>query len=255
MIQDKIKKNHTYLIVSNYWTPLNDNNEESKEDEEEANTIQKNPATTQQKSNKWTRQIARQKEHKQINDFGATSHLMSKDLYLPTEGTSNKTAFLPDNRQLRMSNKTKLPFDQLLDAAGEANVLPGLKKSLLSVNKMSEEGYTTVFHPGSKGVTNHKQETNTIKTSEPLVLQGCKSNTEKLWMAFVEKDEVIQEETHNVYSLLSIPQTITYLHAAARYPVKDTWINAIKEGKVVTRPGQDSLQQQSGSTSLNWMKQ
>jgi hypothetical protein len=42
---------------------------------------------------------------------------MSKYLNLPTEEASYKTVFLPDNRQLQMSNKTKLPFDKLLDAA------------------------------------------------------------------------------------------------------------------------------------------
>jgi hypothetical protein len=42
---------------------------------------------------------------------------------------------------------------------------------------------------------------------------------------------------HNVCSLLSILQTVTYLHAAARYPVKDTWINTIKVGNLVTWPG------------------
>jgi hypothetical protein len=140
-----------------------------------------------------------------------------------------------------------------LDAAQEEDVLPGLKKSLLSVNKMSEEGYITVFNPADEGVTIHKQGTITISTSEPPVLQGCKSNTEKLWTVLVEMDEAIQEETHSMYSLPSIPQTITYLHAAAGYPVKDTWINAIKA--VVLLPGQDSWQQQSGNTSLNQTQQ
>jgi hypothetical protein len=46
------------------------------------------------------------------------------------------------------ANKTLLPFEQLTKVAQEADVLPGLKKSLASVNKWSEEGYTTVFHPG-----------------------------------------------------------------------------------------------------------
>ncbi len=40
-----------------------------------------------------------------------------------------------------------------------------------------------------------------------------------------------------MYSLPSIPQTVTYLHAAARYPVEVTWINASKAGNFVTWPG------------------
>jgi hypothetical protein len=87
---------------------------------------------------------------------------------------------------------------------------------------MSEEGYTTVFHPSNEGVNIHKQGTIIISSSQPLVLQGCKSNTEKLLMVLAEMDEEIQEETHNEYSLPSIPQTITYLYAAAGYPVENT---------------------------------
>jgi hypothetical protein len=133
------------------------------------------------------RQIARRKQQQIIIDSGATSHFMSKDLNLPTEGASYKTVFLPDNRQLQMSNRTKLPFDKLSDIAREADILLGLKRSLLSVNKMSEAGYITVFHLGNEGVTIHKQGTITISTS-----QGCKSNTEKLWMVLAETDEEIQ---------------------------------------------------------------
>jgi hypothetical protein len=45
------------------------------------------------------------------------------------------------------------------------------------------------------------------------------------------------EEANNVYSLPSIPQSINYLHAAAGFPVKETWIDAIKAGNFVTWPG------------------
>jgi hypothetical protein len=114
--------------------PTNNDNE-NEEDEEEANTWQSIPAMTKQ-SNKCTRQIARQKELKIIINSGATSHFMSEDLQLPTEGTSNKVVFLLHNRQLQKSNQTKLLFEQLLDTAWEADVLPWIKQSLLSVNKM-----------------------------------------------------------------------------------------------------------------------
>ena len=39
-----------------------------------------------------------------------------------------------------------------------------------------------------------------------------------------------------MYSLPSIPQTITYLHAATGFPVKETWIDAIKAGNFITWP-------------------
>jgi hypothetical protein len=58
---------------------------------------------------------------------------------------------------------------------------------------MAEEGYTTIFHPGEEGVTIYKEETTTISTSKPPVLQGCKNYTEKLWTLSVSKDEEKRE--------------------------------------------------------------
>ena len=81
---------------------------------------------------------------------------MSKELKLPKLGQSNKSVYFPNNSKLMASYKTQLPFGQLSDKAREADVLPGLKRSLMSINKISQEGYTTVFHPGEEGVTIHK---------------------------------------------------------------------------------------------------
>jgi hypothetical protein len=89
--------------------------------------------------------------------------------------------FLPDDLNLQSANKTQLLFEQLTLKAREADMLPGLTKSLMSVNKLSENRYTTVFLPGNQGITIHKEGTLTITTSEPPMLQGCKANREKLW--------------------------------------------------------------------------
>ncbi len=113
------------------------------------------------------RQLARRREHKLTIDSGATFNFVCAELDLPKDGVSNKEVFLPDNSKMRTLHKTKLPFEQLLDAVREAHILPGLKQSLLSFNKMSEEGYTTIFHLGEEGVSIHKKGTLTITTSKP----------------------------------------------------------------------------------------
>ncbi len=238
MIKSKISTDHTYLVDTNFWSPLNnDNDDKDEEREEEINMIKSITPTTQQKMKKWTRQIARQQEHKIIIDSGAISHFMSKELNLPTEGASNKEVYLPNNAKLKMSRRTKLPFKTLTNAAREADVLPGLKQSLLSVNKMAEEGYTTIFHPGDNGVTIHKEGTLTITTNAPPVLEGRKSKAAKLWTISATDTAENNEEANNVYSLSSIPHTTRYLHAAAGFPVKETWMDAIKAGNFVTWPG------------------
>jgi hypothetical protein len=66
----------------------------------------------------------------------------------------------------------------------------------MSVNKLSEEGYTTIFHPENEGVTIHKRGTLSIATSKPLVLQGCKGDN--LWTVSANEEES-KEEANNVY--------------------------------------------------------
>ena len=164
--------------------------------------------TTKQKSNKWTRQIDRRRQHKIIIDSGATSHFMIEDLHLPTEGASNKEVYLPSNAKLRTSRQTKLPFDNLTNAAREADVLPRLKRSLLSVNKMSEEGYMTIFHPGEDGVMIHKEGTITIPPDkikdfqpefEELLSIEKDVQLTSLWTTPLTLDDVEALETDEFY--------------------------------------------------------
>jgi hypothetical protein len=56
------------------------------------------------------------------------------------------------------------------------------------------------------------------------MLQGHKKRRAKIWTVSTPAMDNEHEEMANVYNLPSISQTIKYLHAAAGYPVKDTWI-------------------------------
>jgi hypothetical protein len=96
-------------------------------------------------SNKWKQRVewrhkkrSQQKQHNIIFDSGATSHFMSEELNLPKTGPSQITVYLSDDSTLQATSKTQLPFEQLSSEAREADILPGLTKSLLSVNKMAE---------------------------------------------------------------------------------------------------------------------
>jgi hypothetical protein len=82
----------------------------------------------------------------------------------------------------------------------------------------------------------YKKGTLPITTCKPPVLQGCKSNQEKLWTVSANQNDQTNEEANNVYILPSIPQTIIYLHAATGSPVIETWIDAIKTGKFIMWP-------------------
>ncbi len=66
----------------------------------------------------------------------------------------------------------QLPIPKLPNKAKDEIVVPGLKQNLGSINKFSQTGYTTVFHPGEEGVTIHEPNTFQITTTTPPILQG-----------------------------------------------------------------------------------
>ena len=111
--------------------------------------------------------------------------------------------------------------------ARELDILPELEhNSLLSVCKLSDAGYTTVFHPGDGGKTVHWSDDIAIKVSKEAILQGWR-DASGLWRVPI-KDEVENKNTdtllidqpapeqagHTVYELASTEKTIRYLHAA-----------------------------------------
>ncbi len=152
-----------------------------------------------------------------------------------------------------------LPYSALSKAAKHAHVLPHLTtNSLVSFPKLTDAGYTTVFHPGKQGATIHGTNTISIHQRCKPVLQGWQDEN-SLWQLGYNSDESIMsrqtkerqhtsaapspaaplkhESAANVYSLPSISWVIRYLHAAAGFPTKDSWLKAIANGHYITWPG------------------
>lgn len=62
---------------------------------------------------------------------------------------------------------------QLKAGAREALVVPELSTTaLMSVKKLADQGYITVFHPYLEGVTVHDNDSFRLVTTKPLLLQG-----------------------------------------------------------------------------------
>ncbi len=233
-MKNKITTNHTYLTTTNYWAPLNDDTEENDNDIKQINHITTTQSIAHTRSNKWTRQIERRKQMKLVIDSGTTSRFVPDNMNLPKGNLSTKEVYLPDDTKLRATYQTKLPLKQLSDKAREVDILPGLTTPLISVNKLAEEGYTTIFHPGENGVTIHEPGTVKITTTTDPILQGSKRKGAKLWT--IEGNAPTKELASKVYDLPLIAQTIRYLHAAAGFPTEETWIKAIKKGNYSTWP-------------------
>ena len=55
MVRDKVNTNHTYLEATNYWTPLNDGDDDNNEiEKEKINMIKELVTKEKQEGNKWT---------------------------------------------------------------------------------------------------------------------------------------------------------------------------------------------------------
>ncbi len=120
--------------------------------------------------------------------------------------------------------------------------------TLVSVPKLADAGYTMVFHPGNLGVTIHSK--------RKPVLQGWRDEN-GLWKLGYDDPSVMSKwRKHNnsarktslniehpnktavnVYSLPLISRVIIYLHAAAGFPTKPTWLKAIANSNYKSWPG------------------
>ncbi len=118
--------NHTCLHTTNYWAPL-DNEEEELIEPEQMNIITAKHTIMNTISNKWTRRIERRKTRKLVIDSGATSNFVPDDMNLPRMGQLNKEVYLLDNTTLKTTYHTELPLNQLSKRARQADIIPGLK--------------------------------------------------------------------------------------------------------------------------------
>jgi hypothetical protein len=88
-----------------------------------------------------------------VVDSVATSHFVRPAENLTKTGTSNKVVILPNGEKIKASHMVHLPFNTLSNATRTAHVLPNLRTNLLiSVPKLADAGYTTIFHPHGEGV-------------------------------------------------------------------------------------------------------
>ena len=178
-----------------------------------------------------------------VLDSGATSTFIKPEHgAIPTGEKSNKIVRVPNGQSMIASEKAMLPNKKLRDEARECDILPGLHKdSLISVGKLADAGYYTIFMPGNQGV----QVIDGTKTKMCLpgeaILRGWRDH-QGLWRVPIAEeeyalpDEDLEESLNNVFDLPSLEQTIRYLHACAGFPTRRTWIKAIKKGNYVGWP-------------------
>ena len=183
-------------------------------------------------------------DHDAILDSGATSSFIKPDGGAMSTGQpSNKQVRMPNGQTLNTSFKAMLPNTTLNQKARECDILPGLQhNSLISVGKLADAGYCTIFMPGTQGVQVIDGNNVKIHVSGEAVLRGWR-DPQGLWRVPLGggdstplSPQQLKESLNNVFDLPSTEQTIRYLHACAGFPTRRTWIKAIKKGNFIGWP-------------------
>ena len=113
---------------------------------------------------------------------------------------------------------------------------------------MVDEGYVTVFDENECNIYNEKKVK--IDISKKAVLKGYWCKNSVLWR-IPQKDTILNENIDtiildrpnpgeailHIFELPSTENTIKYMHAAAGFPVRETWIRAVRAGNYETWPG------------------
>jgi hypothetical protein len=185
-------------------------------------------------------------------DSAATSNFSNTNTNLEITGTSRKQVAVADGHVIHATHTARLPMNTLNDTARTTTVVPQLAKSLVSVGVLADNGYTTIFHPHTKGAEVYATDTCTITATQPPVLQACR-NDQGLWTILIQQqtDSAISatkqarntkvthhsDQASNVYDLPTTPEIIRFLHAALGFPTKPTLLAAIRNKQLTTFPG------------------
>jgi hypothetical protein len=160
-------------------------------------------------------------------------------------GQKSSKIFMLPNKWQHKATKKMLFWQPLRESAREMNIVPGLHSTLISIPKLADANYTTVFEKGK--ATIYDALTTMITADQPLILDAPRCKLTGLWELPLEplqttssntRSSATQPETINViFDLPSARQTLLWYHAAAGFPTKETFSNAVCTGNYSTWPG------------------
>eukprot|EP00804_Cyclotella_cryptica_P011352 CCRYP_016364-RA/>CCRYP_016364-RA protein AED:0.38 eAED:0.38 QI:0/-1/0/1/-1/1/1/0/377 len=207
-----------------------------------------------------------------VSDTGATSTAGTlHDPFIHSKTRSTKIFMLPTGTTTAATIQAQLLLN-VRPPANTVDIVPNLHQTLLSGSKFADADYTAVY---DKHEVNF-YDSATINITERAVLTGYRCPRTGLWRIPLRPVTVndntdtlildskcglqsthpryhVPTPTHirehlqaslqcntdhilNVYELPSIEQSIRYLHAAAGFPTKSTWLAAIRKGNYSTWP-------------------
>jgi hypothetical protein len=138
---------------------------------------------------------------------------------------------------------TRLPFHKLSAWARQADTFQDFLTLLISVGKTSDNGTISVFT--KTGITVFKEEDVLITCKGKLILIRVQDGRERYQIPLMQQRGQWQprrpskqvrkalQQANSVYDLPSTEQAIKWMHTVCGYPVKLTWLKAIKAGNYV----------------------
>jgi hypothetical protein len=185
---------------------------------------------------KWKRKIANRSG---ILDTGCTSGAGAEmDMkYFHDTGLPSKTGFmLPDASKIPATKIMRLKHN-LREEAGEMNIVPNLHSSLISVPKMADQGYIAVFDKKEARIYDGTT-TKIMASGDPIIIAPRCDDT-GLWRMNLDLDYEILGRARSdqfiagvdvanvIFDLPNSRQSLMYFHAAAGFPTKETFMDAV----------------------------
>jgi hypothetical protein len=183
-------------------------------------------------------------------DSGADGHYLSerdrKTASLPIPKHSNKRVGVANGGSSKAKFVTRLPIPLLSNKATQADLFADFPSSLMNVGKTADDGTISIFT--KEGVTILKEEDVLIKCKREPILIGVRDEHGRYQIPLLQQKGQWQprrpsarakqalEKANSVYDLPSTEQAIKWMHAVCGYPVKSTWLKAIKAGNFVGWP-------------------
>jgi phosphoribosylformylglycinamidine (FGAM) synthase PurS component len=180
-------------------------------------------------------------------DSGADGNYMAeKDRVaagLPILRKSDKRVGVANGGTSQAKHVTSLPFEQLSDKVRQADTFTDFPTSLMSVGTTSDDGNISIFT--KKGVSVYKEQDVLITCQGEPILIGVRDEHGSYRIPLLQQKGQWQphrpskrvnktlKQANSVYDLPSTEQAIKWMHAVCGYPVKSTWIKAVKAGNFV----------------------
>jgi hypothetical protein len=161
---------------------------------------------------------------------------MDMEYFHDTGLPSKKVFMLPDASKIPATKIMRLKHN-LRAGAGEMNIVPNLHSSLISVPKMADEAR---IYDGTT--------TKIMASGDPIIIAPRCDDT-GLWRMNLDLDyEILGHASSDqfiagvdvanaIFDLPNSRQSLMYFHAAAGFPTKETFTDAVRAGNYATWPG------------------